>query len=502
MKIIINQKIVPAYLVCLVFGFLLKFSSCSRTKKPDRLNIIIILADDLGYNDLVCYNALDPSIRTPNIDRLAAEGMRFKDWQSANCVCGPSRAAILTGRYPPCNGYVVVSHPFDKDQYEYLGLYQDEVTIPELLKPLGYRTAAIGKWHIGAHYDYLPLRYGFDHYYGRLENFGYGKEGDIYMDDSLTTESLHYDEIHQMITENTLVFIRKSNGEGDPFFLYMSHYLVHGPWKPNKQFTTEGEWQEKVKYEGNIRKNVYPAMVRELDWHIGLILDELDKLGISDHTVIFITSDNGPCLTSKPEASAGSAWPLRGSKFNTFEGGHRVPGIVKYPGHVPPGKLSVELVSSMDIFPTIAGITGAEMPEGRILDGRSIWPILTDQKGAKLPHNILFAYTGKNLQAIRKGKYKIHLPRTPGSVPFYSQHKWGKGTIDSLVTLMLFNLEEDIEEQNNLADIYPDIMNELLEEAKKARNELGDWNMTVTDEHHYNGFEGNIHAIPIPTMKK
>ncbi|MBE0654195.1 MAG: sulfatase-like hydrolase/transferase, partial [Bacteroidales bacterium] len=149
MKKIINLKIVPAYFVCLVFGFLLKFSSCSRTKEPDRPNIILILTDDLGYNDLVCYNALDPSIRTPNIDRLAAEGMRFTDWQSANCVCGPSRAAILTGRYTPRNGYVVVSHPFDKDQYEYLGLYQDEVTIPELLKPLGYRTAAIGKWHMG-----------------------------------------------------------------------------------------------------------------------------------------------------------------------------------------------------------------------------------------------------------------------------------------------------------------------------------------------------------------
>lgn len=487
--------------IAFAVGVLLVFSSCNRIQEPDRPNIIIILTDDLGYNDLECYNALDTSIRTPNIDRLAAEGMRFTDWQSANCVCGPSRAAILTGRYPPRNGYVVVSHPFDKEQFEHLGLYQDQVTIPELLKPLGYRTAAVGKWHMGAHFDYLPLRHGFDHYYGRLENFGFGKEGNIFRGDSVTGDSLHYEQMHQRITGDALEFIRRSDGDGAPFFLYLSHYLVHGPWKPNKQFTTEEEWEERVKCEGDIRNTVYPAMVRELDWHIGRILEELDSLGIAENTVIFFTSDNGPWLTDDPVRSAGSAWPLRGSKFNTFEGGHRVPGIVRYPRYVPAGKVSGELVSSMDIFSTIAEITGADLPDDQTVDGKSIWPILIDQKDAKSPHDILFAYTGKNLQTVRKGKWKLHLPRTPGSVPFYSLHQWGRGTIDSLNTAILFNLEEDIEEQKNVANMYPDVVRDLLEEAEKARRELGDWNVTGADEHTYNGFEGDLHGWPVRNRK-
>lgn len=475
---------------------LVLFSSCKRTQEPVHPNIIIILTDDLGYNDLGCYNAQDPAIRTPNIDRLAAEGILFTDWQSANCVCGPSRAAILTGRYPPRNGFVVVSHPFDKEQFEHLGLYQDEVTIPELLKSLGYRTAAIGKWHMGAHHNYLPLRHGFDHYFGRLENFGFGKEGGIYMGDSLTLDSAYYEEMHIRLTRYAKKFIRESKTDNVPFFIYLSHYLVHGPWRPNKQFATEEEWNEFVKYNGGIRKKVYPAMVRELDWQIGEILDELDTLGLDENTIIFFTSDNGPWLTNDPEASAGSAWPLRGSKFNTFEGGQRVPGIVKYPGYIPAGKVSNELVSSMDIFATIADITGAKLPENKIIDGKSIWPLLTDQKGAESPHDIYFAYTGKNLQYIRKGEWKLHLPRTPEAIPFYSGHKWGRGTIDDLKEPLLFDLEKDVSEHSNEAGLYPAIVNELSKEAEKVRTELGDWNMTGTDEHDYNGFEGNIHAIP------
>ncbi len=469
----------------------------THERNSPKPNVIIILVDDLGYNDLGCYNAKDQGIQTPNIDKLAQESMRFTDWQSANSVCGPSRASILTGRYPPRNGFVVVSHPFDQDQYEHLGLYQDEVTIPELLKPLGYTTAAIGKWHMGEHYDYRPMRHGFDHYFGKLHNFGFGKEGGIYIRDSLTTDSIHYEHMHEQLTNDAKAFMNKSKNENAPFFMYLSHYLVHGPWKPSRRFATDEEWKDRIEAKGDLRQSVYPAMVRELDWHIGEILKELEKLGMSDNTAIFFTSDNGPWLTNNAVRSAGSAWPLRGSKFNTFEGGHRVPGIVRYPGHIPAGHVSHELVSSMDIFATIAHLTGAIIPKDKVIDGKNIWPLLINEKGAKSPHKVLLAYTGKNLQTIRKEKWKLHLPRSPNSVPFYAGQKWGKGTIDSLNMPMLFNLEADVEEQINVAEKFPAMVTELLIEVDKARNELGDWNMVGTDEHDYNGFEGDIHARPV-----
>ncbi|MDA0193511.1 MAG: sulfatase-like hydrolase/transferase [Bacteroidetes bacterium] len=482
-------------LICL--SVLLSCGNPGKKAEALKPNVIVILVDDLGYNDLGCYNTKDPGIQTPNIDRLAEAGIRFTDWQSANSVCAPSRAAILTGRYTPRNGQVVVSHPFDKDQYEHLGLYQDEVTIAELLKPLGYATAAIGKWHLGQHVDYRPLRHGFDQYYGTMHNIAIGKKGEIYEGDSLTGDSAFYENIHKLLTNEAKTFMNKSIEENSPFFMYLSHYLVHGPWEPSREFATDEEWQIRTEVNGDINHKVYPAMVRELDWHIGEIIGELERLGISENTVIFFVSDNGPWLTTDTVRSAGSAWPLRGSKFNTFEGGHRVPAIVKYPGKIPAGRVSNELVSSMDILPTIAHITGASMPDERVIDGKNIWPILSAEEGAESPHKVLYGYHGKNLQTIRKGNWKLHLPRTPQSVPFYAQHKWGRATIDSLSAPMLFNLEQDVKEQINVVSEFPEIVKDLLVEAKTARAELGDWNVTGTDEHDYNGLKGDIHAIPV-----
>jgi arylsulfatase len=243
-------------------------------------------------------------------------------------------------------------------------------------------------------------------------------------------------------------------------------------------------------------------MVRELDWHVGEIVSELERLSIADNTIIFFLSDNGPWLTNDKILSAGSAWPLKGSKFNTFEGGHRVPAIVKYPGKIAAGKVFDELVSTMDIFPTIASITGVSLPKNKVIDGRNIWPILQNPIGAKSPHKVLYGYQGKNLQTIRKGKWKLHLPRSPQSVPFYASSKWGSGTVDSLIQPLLFNLENDIEERNNVANEYPEILKNMLLEAEKARIELGDWNRTGMDEHPYNGFHGDFHAYPVDSTSQ
>ena len=484
---------------CQYLFLLILISGCNEKKKVQKPpNFIVILVDDLGYNDLGCYNSKDQNIQTPNIDKLASDGIRFTDWQSANSVCGPSRAALLTGRYPPRNGYVVVSHPFDKEQYDHLGLYQDEVTIAEMLKTKGYTTGAIGKWHMGEHYDYRPMRHGFDHYFGKLHNFNRFKKGSgIYEQDNLTKDSVHYENMHELVTNKAKEFINKANEKETPFFMYLSHYLVHGPWKQNKRFTTNKEWNTRLEKQGDINPIVYPAMVRELDWHIGEIVKELEKLGMTENTVIFFTSDNGPWLTNNPDRSAGSAWPLRGSKFNTFEGGHRVPGIVKYPKRIPSGLISNELVSSMDIFPTIAHLSGASLPEDKIIDGKNIWPLLSGKKNAKSPHHVLYAYQGENLQTIRKGSWKLHLPRKSNEMPFYGQKQWGKGTIDNLKQPLLFNLETDIKESKDLSSEFPEIVNDLLEEANKARVELGDWDIVGNDQHDFNSFEGNVHAKPI-----
>lgn len=495
MTIKLKYRVRIQSLVCLTV--LLSCGNPGKKNKPLKPNVIIILVDDLGYNDLGCYGTKDTGIQTPNIDRLANQGIRFTDWQSANSVCAPSRASILTGRYTPRNGQVVVSHPFDKDQYKHLGLYQDEITIAELLKPMGYATAAIGKWHLGEHYDYRPLRHGFDRYFGEMGNIAIGKKAKIYRNDSITKDSAFYENIHQLLTNEAKMFMQRSKKEDTPFFLYLSHYLVHGPWEPSRNFTTDEEWKIRTEVKGDIHHKVYPAMVRELDRHVGEIIDHLEILGLSENTVIFFLSDNGPWLQNDAVRSAGSAWPLRGSKFNTFEGGHRVPAIVNYPGRIPAGQISDELVSSMDILPTVAHITGAKLPVDRVIDGKNIWPILRNEKDSRFPHRILYGYQGKNLQTIRKGKWKLHLPRTPKSVPFYAQKKWGRGTIDSLTKPLLFDMERDIGEQVDVASEYPEILQGMLQEAKKARMELGDWDMTGNDEHHYNGFDGDIHAIPV-----
>ncbi len=347
-----------------VFYCLITLFSCDTKEKEDSIekpNIIIILTDDLGYNDLECFGAKDSGIKTPNIDYLAKEGMRFTDWQSANSVCAPSRGAILTGRYGPRSGQVVVPHPQDQNQYEHLGLYQDQLTIAEILKPLGYATAALGKWHLGEHYDYRPLRHGFDTYYGEMHNIHIGKKGELYRGDHSTNEFVRYENIHKKITEEAKGLMQKANEKKTPFFIYLSHYLVHGPWEPSKEFATEEEWELRMKHKGGLNHKVYPAMVRELDWHVGEITAELERLGIAENTMVIFTSDNGPWLTRDTVRSAGSSWPLRGSKFNTFEGGHRVPTIIKYPKKIPKGIVANQMVSSMDILPTIADIVGVKI---------------------------------------------------------------------------------------------------------------------------------------------
>jgi len=485
-----TKKIFSALVVTLAVTF------AAAAEKP---NVVVILADDLGYGDLGCYGATAPGIATPNLDRLAQQGMRFTDWQSNNSVCAPSRACLLTGRYPPRSGFVIVPHSFNERQRRHLGLYQDQLTLSKMLKQVGYKTAVYGKWHLGYEHEYMPLQHGFDEYVGWLDNFPVGKKPlPLYRDNTKTDRKILFEDIHQLLTDESVSFIKRAKAEKKPFFLYLSHYLVHGPWEPSRRFATDEEWAARQQFKGGINQKVYPAMVRELDWHVGQVMKALKEEGLEDNTVVFFTSDNGPWLTPNLVRSAGSAGPLRGSKFNTFEGGLRVPGIVRYPGVIPAGKVSDEMVCTMDIFATVVDLVGAKLPKDYVVDGKSLLPILSGQPNASSPHDLLLGYAGANLQFVRTGRWKLYLPRTPDMVPFYSQRQWGRGTIDNLKAPQLFDLASDVAEQKDVASKHPQVVKELLAHAERARATLGDSNKPGTDSHDFNGFDRkDIHKRPI-----
>jgi arylsulfatase A-like enzyme len=449
------------------------------SEKP---NFIIILADDLGYNDLGCYQTRTPGIMTPNIDLLALEGIRFTDWQSTHSISGPSRASILTGRYPSRCGYPVSSNERAPMHYEHLGLPQDEVTIAEMLKPEGYYTAAIGKWHLGENPKFRPMRHGFDEYFGCMHNFPVGViPQDIYDGDSLIGKET-YENIHRQLTDRAIGVMKKAQERSQPFFIYLAHYLTHGPWEPGRYFSTPEEWDARMRYNGKMNKYVFPAMVRELDYNIGRLMDALKRMGLDKNTVIFFLADNGPWLTRDEIRSAGCAWPLRGSKFNTFEGGHRVPAIVRWPSVIEGGTVCSDPISSMDIFPTIAAISGSALPD-RVIDGIDISPLFYGGEIKNITERELLYYHATNLQAIRVGEWKLHLPRQPYMVHFMGWRNVGRGTIDSLDTPMLFNLSDDPGEVHDVAALYPEIVSRLKRRADERRKELGDWNVIGYAEH-------------------
>ncbi len=479
----INQLMMLKQRLPALLGFLPVTLACNAISGAgEKPNFIIILADDLGYNDLGCYGTKTPGISTPNIDLLALEGIRFTDWQSAHSISGPSRASILTGRYPSRCGYPVSSNEKAPMHYEHLGLPQDEVTIAGMLRPGGYYTAAIGKWHLGENPAFRPLRHGFDEYFGCMHNFPVGGIAqDIYEGDSIIGKET-YENIHRQLTDRAIEVMGKAKEKGKPFFIYLAHYLTHGPWEPGRYFTTPEEWDARMYYKGKMNKYVFPAMVRELDYNVGRLMEALRQMGLDKNTVIFFLSDNGPWLTKNEALSAGCAWPLRGSKFNTFEGGHRVPAIVSWPAVIKGGTVCSDPVSSLDILPAIAALSGTALPD-RIIDGIDISPLFYAYEVKGIKERELLYYHATNLQAVRLGEWKLHLPRLPYMVHFMGRRNVGRGTIDSLDVPMLFRLSDDPGEKQNVADLYPDIVTRLKARADERKKELGDWDTIGYAEH-------------------
>lgn len=435
-------------------GFLSTLAAPLAAAARPQPNIIVIYADDLGWGDLGCYG--NPLIRTPNLDRMAAEGMRFTQFYSAAPLCSPSRAALLTGRYPIRSGMSFVLFPDSQG-----GLPASELTMAEMLKSRGYATHIVGKWHLGHLPQYLPTRHGFDGYFGipysndmslktnpayeeifrevgRTRNTAAalarykGHPGiELMRDETVIEIEPNQAELTSRYTAEAISFIRRSAGARKPFFLYFAHTFPHIPVAASARF------------RGKSRRGLYGDTVEELDWSAGEVLKTLTELKIDENTLVFFSSDNGGA--SELGRHAGSNGPLRGGKNTTFEGGMREPFIARWRSRIPAGRVCFEVASTLDIFPTLARLTGGLPPGERVLDGADLAPLLWE-RGSR-PQPDLFYYNGGRLLGVRRGPWKLHLVTTPG-----------KGR-----QAELYNVESDISEIANVAAYHPDIVTQLQE---------------------------------------
>jgi arylsulfatase A len=420
--------------------FLLALSAaCKLAEEASPPNVVIIYADDLGYGDLGCYG--HPNIATPKIDRLAAEGIRFTSFYVAASVCSPSRAALLTGRYPIRNS------PYNFGPESKDGLPLEEVTLANVLKEKGYSTHAIGKWHLGHQAEYLPTSRGFDTFYGLpysndmiLPWCPWLTEQDrlfLYENDNPTLE-IGYDQktLTTDYTHRAIDLIEQNKNQ--PFFLYFAHSMPHLPISTSPAF------------EGNSEGGLYGDVIQTIDWSVGKVLEALEKNNLRENTLVIFSSDNGP-WNDLPERMlqkgvapwhSGSTGLLRGSKATTYEGGFRVPAIVSWPGKIKKATVNRAPFNTMDLFVTISSLTQATIPQDRVIDGRDISAVLTGQKKQWDEETPFFYCSGKKLQAVRKGEYKLRINQQEG--------------------VQLFDLKNDPGESFNLADAAPQIVEELM----------------------------------------
>lgn len=452
-------------------------SSCQapqpRIDRASTPNIVVIFTDDQGYADVGCYGA--KGFKTPNLDKMAAQGLKFTNFYAAQPICSASRAALLTGCYPNRIGIRGALNPRSQ-----IGISDNEKTIADILKTKNYATAIFGKWHLGHHKQFLPLQHGFDEYLGipysnDMWPVGYdGKPADSKLrkskypplpliDGNQQVETLStladQDTLTTRYTERAVNFIRKNKDR--PFFLYVPHSMPHVPLGVSDKF------------RGKSKQGMYGDVIMEIDWSVGQILKAIRKNGLDDNTLVIFTCDNGPWLSFGNHA--GSALPLREGKGTTFDGGQRVPCIMRWPGNIKPGTTCNKIAATMDLLPTFAAITGAKLPDHKI-DGVNILPLLKGVKNANPRDHFYYYYGDNQLQCVRKGKYKLHFPHgyrtvqgmAPGTDGFPGKYKYPKTSLE------LYDLEADISEQNNIADQRPDIVAQLQQLAEIAREDLGD----------------------------
>lgn len=436
-----------------------------RNRKKDeassqRPNIIIMFVDDLGYGDLSCYG--NPLIRTPNLDKMADSGVKLTSFYSAASKCTPSRAALLTGRYPIRFGLTKVLNANSEN-----GLSPDEFTLAEALKSAGYRTACIGKWHLGNKKEFMPSQQGFDTYYGipysndndsktaPANTFLQGPPTPLMRGEKIIEQPVDMATTTQKYTTEALSFIKKN--KKDPFFMYLAYTMPHVPIAASERF------------KGKSKAGLYGDVVEELDWSVGQILQTLEKENLSKNTLIVFTSDNGPFLNIdaiRYDAArvkrwhSGSAGPYKGGKFSIYEGGYRVPGIIQWKGSIPEGQVLTDPATTMDLFATCLNAAGKKLPDDRVIDGNNLLPMLQSKSAS--PTKIFYYFGDEKLEAVRSGNWKY----------IYSAHIMpGSKAIDPVIP-ELYNLKTDFGEKFNVAKEYPEVVKELQKLMDEAKLEI------------------------------
>ncbi len=410
----------------------------SSKNKP---NFVILFADDMGYGDWS--RGGHPTIKTPNMNKMADEGIQLTQFYSGNPVCSPSRSALLTGRNCIRTGVINVFFPNND-----MGMNPKEITIADALKPLGYSTACIGKWHLGDRPEYRPLKQGFDYYYGILYSNDMVNP-DIHRNDEIIEHPTDQTTLTKRYTAEAIKFIEEHKDE--PFFVYLPYTFPHIPLYASEDFLDTS------------MRGLFGDTIQELDWSVGQINKTLEKLGLAENTLVIFTSDNGPWITQNQ--NGGSAGLLRGAKGDTWEGGMREPFIAKWPGKIPAGTISMEVSSTLDFFPTIVKLAGGKMPDDRPYDGVDMISVLEGKKGSE---RTIFYYSAQHLDAVRKGKWKLHFR-------YYDHSKGGYVVARNWVTPekpLLFDLNADSSEKYDVSSKYPEIVEDLKAAVDRYKEEI------------------------------
>lgn len=456
---LINKRSKSIVTLCTLV--LMSLSHCTQRQSQEEEqgpNFIIIFTDDQGYGDLGCFGGAH--VNTPNLDKMAEEGIKLTSFYVAAPVCTPSRAALMTGCYPKrINMAAGVFLAGDKR-----GLHPDEITMAEVLKTKGYATGMMGKWHLGDQPEFLPTRQGFDEFFGlpyshdihpwhqnnKKWNF---PDLPLLEGEEVIEMNPDMNYLTQRITDRAVAFIEKNKER--PFFLYVPHPLPHRPLyaSPEQMKYAPDSIQEVLSQEEGtvnykLRDKIYPQAIGTIDASVGKILETLVAHGLDENTLVIFSSDNGPA-----RGGMGSTGGLRGRKGHTFEGGMREPAIAWWPGKIPGGTVSDEVLSTMDLLPTFANLARAPIPQDRVIDGKNIWPVMAGEKRDSLDREPFYYYRANQLQAVRYGDWKYH--------------RRGENSL-------LFNLKEDIGETQNVIDQYPEVAQELIGYFQAFEKELGE----------------------------